>query len=152
MGMRLWQRFTALLCISAFLCSASGLLPALTMFVGQLDDDHHVLVGSSGERLQIRFHHTHHANPTAKAARAVMLDDSRLDSPADHVIEFASAGDSVLQLPSLAVLDYSFLPIGMVGLDRWVPISRSRVAILYARPPPGEATWSRCLRSVVLLV
>lgn len=147
-----WHRLTALFCLAALLCSASGVLPALTMLAGQLDDDHHVLVSSSGDKLQIRFHHTHEAAPLANRAAELVLDGNRADSPTDHVIEFVTAGDSLLQLPSSATLDHALQPIGAVECERLIPIARPCLAIHYARPPPGEATWSRCLRSVVLLV
>jgi len=149
---RIRQRFLALFCLAAFLCGASGVLPALMMFVGQLDNDHHVLVSSSGESLQIRFHHAHDAAPLVNSAGGLVLDESRADSPTDHVIEFVTAGDSLLQLPSLVTLDHALQPIGAVECERLIPIARPCLAISYARPPPGEATWSRCLRSVVLLV
>jgi len=146
------QRFTALFCISAFLCSASGVLPAVTMLVGQFDGDHHVVVSSSGEKLQIRFHHTHDALPSKNAARGPALDEARANSSADHVIEFVNASDSLPQLPSLAALDHSLQPMSVVESERFVLVAHPCLAARYARPPPGEATWNRCRRSVVLSV
>jgi len=142
----------ALFCLGAFLCGASGVLPALTMLAGQLDDDHHMLVSSSGEKLQIRFHHAHDAMPLVNTAGGLVLDENRADSPTDHVIEFVTAGDSLLQMPSGATLDHTLQPVGAVECERLIPIARPCLAIYYARPPPGEETWSRCVRSVVLLV
>ena len=147
-----WQRLTALFCVAAFLGSASGVLPAFVAFAGQFDDDHYVLISSSAEKVQIRFHHAHEEAPEANAPGELMIDESRSDSSADHVIEFVSAGDSLRQLPSAAALDHGLQPFGAVESAQVVPIARPFVAAPHARPPPGEATWSRCLRSVVLLV
>ena len=146
------KRLTALCCLTAFLCSGSGVLPALVTLAGQLDNDHHVLVNSSTEKVQIRFHHAHDEASEANASGDPMLDESRLDSSTDHVIEFVAAGDSLLQLPSLATLDHGLQPFSVVESAQLVPIARPCFVASYARPPPGEATWSRCLRSVVLLV
>jgi hypothetical protein len=148
----MWQRLAALLCLAAFLCGTSGVLPAFIILAGQLDDDHHVVVSSFAEKLQIRFHHAHDAVPAANAAGKGRLDESRSDSPADHVIEFVSPGDSLLQLPSLATLDHGLPGIAMVEGARFVLMTCSCLAAPHARPPPGDATRSRCLRSVVLLV
>lgn len=147
------QCLIALFCLGAFLCGSSGVLPALILFAGQLDGDHHVLVSSSGEKLQIRFHHAHDALPPMNAARGRALDQVRVNSPTDHVVEFVNASDSLLQLlPSLAALDHASQPMSVVETGPFVPLARPCLAARDARPPPGEATWSRCLRSVVLLV
>lgn len=128
------------------------MLPAFVAVAGQLDGDHHVLVNSSREKLQIRFHHEHEEAPVTDAAGDWTLDDGSNNSPADHVIEFIAAGDSVAQLPSLVTLDPGLLAIGLLERERLISIVRPGVPVAHARPPPGEATWSRCLRSVVLLV
>jgi len=86
------------------------------------------------------------------AARGPALDEARANSSADHVIEFVNASDSLLQLPSLAALDHSLQPMSVMESERFVPLAHPCLAARYARPPPGEATWNRCLRSVVLLV
>lgn len=146
------QGLAALLCLTAFLCGTSGVLPAFITLAGQLDDDHHVVVSSFGEKLQIRFHHAHATVPAVNAAGEVRLEASFSDSPADHVIEFASAGDSLLQLPSIATLDHSLLALSVVKGARFVSATRSCLPAPHARPPPDEATWIRCQRSIVLLI
>ncbi len=147
------HRLIALLGGMGMLCSVSGVLPSLITLAGQLDDDHHVAVSASVEKLQIRFHHAHDTAPRTDASARLVFDEHRLDSPADHIIEFVAAGDSLAALPSLAALDHGLHAIGVVeSSELLVPIARPCLAGRYARPPPSAATWSRCLRSVVLLV
>ena len=149
---RMRQPLTALFCVGAFLCGASGMLPAFVAVAGRLDGDHQVLVTSSREKLQIRFHHEHEGAPGTDVAGDWALEGGRSNSPADHVIEFIATGDSLAQLPSLVTLDPGLQAIGLLESERLISIVRPGVPVAHARPPPGEATWGRCLRSVVLLV
>jgi hypothetical protein len=135
----------------AMSCSASGILPGLAAFFGQLDSDHQVVVVVSGEGMQIRFQHESN-EPADQSTGGQTTTTDGADSHNDHVIQFAAAGDSIAQVPSLAGLDHKQQGIVAISTEQWILTARAFEPIGQARPPPGERTWNRCVRSVVLLV
>jgi hypothetical protein len=145
------HRVIALSCVMGMLCSASGLLPAFAVVLGQLDSDHHVVVAASAEGLQIRFQHESDI-PAHKPSDGQPTATNGTDSHHDHLIQFASTGDSVAQVTSFAAFDHSLRVIAATSAERWIPVARASATVAHARPPPDEATCTRCLRSVVLLV
>lgn len=147
-----WRRLIALSCVIGMSCGASGILPAVVVLVGQLDSDHQVVVSSSGKELVVRFCHVDETTagqmPDGKAA----LVNNAQTSDADHVMQFASSGHLLAQLPASAAPDPSSQCLTALQIEQWKPVVRSYEAIPHARPPPDEATLIRRLRSVVLLV
>lgn len=146
------RRLIALTCLIGMSCGASGILPALVVLIGQLDSDHRVVVSSSGKEFVVRFRHVDEAVasqlPDAKAAMA----NSAQHSDADHVMQFASAGHLLAQLPAPTTSHHHFQYLTALEAEQWEPIVRSYLAVPHARPPPGESPLIYCLSSVILLV
>ncbi len=105
--------------------------------------------------MEVRFHHhdetaltdLHHES----GAEAHPFFARATDSHDDHVIKFASLGDSVVPVASAGAMpEASWLAV--LETEPWISAVRDYRPMLYARPPPGPAIAARCLRSVVLLV
>ncbi len=145
-------RVIALLCLIAICSSALGMLPALVVFLGELDRDHQVSVAAVDGQLEVHFHHagqdqshdssTGDLTPEAKGHG---------DSHADHVMKFGSAHDSVLSQRAIAS-GYQVQYVAVREAELWHPVLLHDAAVGHARPPPDLTAESRCLRSVVLLV
>ncbi len=150
MGVR--RRLIAFLCVAGMCCSASGVLPAAVVLLGQFDGDHEVSVSSFGTQVEVRFHHDEETPwGDAQDGGATHPVPTAADSHDDHVITFASLGDSVVpQAPSSS--DHHSPWVALLASGQWYPVARDYRPIVYARPPPGPPTAARCLRSVVLLV
>ncbi len=149
------QRLIALLCAIALGASASGVLPALSVLVGNLDADHEISVRSRAGQVEVRFHHHdetaltdlhHHENGSEAQPFATATD-----SHDDHVIKFAPLNDSIV--PRAAAGSMSKVSVlALLETGPRVSVLRDYRPMLYARPPPGPPRAARCLRSVVLLV
>lgn len=95
--MGVWRRLIAILCVVSVCGSASGVLPAAVVLLGQFDGDHEVAVSSFGARVEVRFHHDEETPwDEAQRDRATHPERMGADSHDDHVVTFASLGDSVV--------------------------------------------------------
>jgi hypothetical protein len=146
------QRLIALLCVIGMSFSASWTLPAFIGFVGQFDPDHKVLVCVSGEDFEVRFRHIDETEASQTSGGETALWANAPDSHDDHVMQFSSPGHALTQPPSPAGPDRTSVSIAAIEAEQWNPIVRNYLAIPHARPPPGETSLSRSLRSIVLLV
>jgi len=146
--MPLCSRLLAFLALVGWFCSASGVLPTLAVFLGQLDRDHQVLVTLGDGALQVRFHH--HAEHAEE--QGAVIQAAANESHDDHVLQFVSAEDSVAQVSQTRVAGHLMISLTPIAAEQWLPVARHETVMSHARPPPGEATFSRCLHSVVLLV
>jgi hypothetical protein len=147
------QCLLASICVLGMSFSSSGFLPTLITAVGGVDSDHRVIVKSSGEQIEVRFHHRDENSVASNSAEASAVNTS--DSQDDHVIRFCSfcsTGDLVAwQFHSSAPRDIAgYLAVIEAGSEH--PCLRSYAVTSHARPPPGEALLIRCIRSIVLLV
>ena len=151
--MPLRNRLLAFLALAGLFCGASGVLPALTVFFGQLDDDHQVVVAFGDGALEVRIHHH---NDREHAENAAGPDSGSHTAASqwqdDHVLQFVSATDSVAQIWQASAADHVAILLAPIAAEQSLPRAHPETEVSHARPPPGEATLSRCLRSVVLLV
>jgi hypothetical protein len=145
------RRLVALFCALGMACSAYGILPAVVTVVGSFDSDHRVVVTSSGQQMEVRFHHAEENHTNSSGDDAAPSANSP-DSHRDHVVRFASTGDLLSQISSAPTFTSITAFIAVFEAREKTPIVRSYVAVSHARPPPGETSLIHCLRSVVLLV
>lgn len=148
---RAWRRVIASVCLVGVFGSASGFVPSLAVFVGQLDSDHRVVVIASGEQVEVRFYHLEEESAVASHDGLGVIEAHAPDTHHDHVMKFASVKNSLVSLVS-AVSEPALVCGALPETKQWSPILRTCSAAAHARPPPGATTFARCLGSVVLLV
>lgn len=131
-------------------CSTFALLPAFAVFLGQLDHEHDVSLTVSDGQMEVRFHHAGEHSPDA-IPKDPTLQTNGGDSHDDHVMKFASGGDTFLSQRSI-VSGQQIQPIALPASRSWCSLVRLHTTVGQARPPPHRATAAVCLRSVILLV
>ena len=103
------QRLASLVCLLAFLCGASGVLPELCALMASFDRSHSPLIGAREAGLVVILSHAKNRTPAAPntphrhsvVARGLCLLANQNPTQTDHRLEFATGGVSDVSQTSL---------------------------------------------------